>query len=114
MELRNNYRKLTTALSRFWHREAAPVDDALLAVYLGTIFEVGRAPATAALAVAAVQPDPAGEATARVLAGYRRTAPHGRPGRRIPHHGATPGPTRHRDRRLAVHGRAAAVGSERT
>ena len=40
------------------------------------------APATAALAVAAVrfraklagQPDPAGEATARVLGGYRRTA----------------------------------------
>ena len=46
------------------------------------MFESGRAPATAALAVAAVrfraklagQPDPAGEATARVLGGYRRTA----------------------------------------
>ena len=53
-----------------------------LAVYLGHVFESGRAPATAALAVAAVrfraklagQPDPAGEATARVLGGYRRTA----------------------------------------
>ena len=53
-----------------------------LAVYLGELFEAGRAPATAALAVAAVrfraklagQPDPAGEATARVLGGYRRTA----------------------------------------
>ena len=63
-------------------RGTAPVDDASLAVYLGTIFEAGRAPATAALAVAAVrfraklagQADPAGEATARVLAGYRRTA----------------------------------------
>ena len=63
-------------------RGTAPVDDASLAVYLGTIFEAGRAPATAALAVAAVrfraklagQPDPAGECTARVLAGYRRTA----------------------------------------
>ena len=63
-------------------RGAAPVDDALLAAYLGTIFEAGRAPATAALAVAAVRfraklvghPDPAGEATARVLAGFRRTA----------------------------------------
>ena len=54
---------------------------ALLAAYLGAIFEAGRAPATA-LAVAAVrfraklagQPAPAGEATARVLAAYRRTA----------------------------------------
>ena len=59
-----------------------PVDDASLAVYLGELFEAGRAPATAALAVAAVrfraklagQPAPAGEATARVLGGYRRTA----------------------------------------
>ena len=50
--------------------------------YLGAIFEAGRAPATAALAVAAVrfraklagQPAPAGEATARVLGGFRRTA----------------------------------------
>ena len=63
-------------------RGAAPVDDASLAVYLGTIFEAGRARATAALAVAAVRfraklaghPNPAGEATARVLAGFRRTA----------------------------------------
>ena len=63
-------------------RGAAPVDDASLAVYLGALFEAGRAPATAALAVAAVrfratlagQPAPAGEATARVLGGYRRTA----------------------------------------
>ena len=50
--------------------------------YLGAVFEAGRAPATDALAVAAVrfraklagQTDPAGEATARVLGGYRRTA----------------------------------------
>ena len=63
-------------------RGTALVDDASLAVYLGTIFEAGRAPATAALAVAAVrfraklvgQADPAGPATARVLGGYRRTA----------------------------------------
>ena len=38
---------------------------------------------------------------------------HGRPGRRIPHHGAPPGPTRRRDRLAVVHGRTAAVGSER-
>ena len=69
-------------------RGAAPVDDALLAVYLGTLFESGRAPATAALAVAAVkfraklagkQPDPAGE----------RDRP--RVGR-LPAHGRRPGP----------------------
>ena len=78
----NTRRAYAGALRRLdaW-RGDAPVDDASLAVYLGTIFEASRAPATAALAVAAVrfraklagQPDPAGEATARVLAGYRRT-----------------------------------------
>ena len=26
MELRKNWRKLTTALSRFWHREAGPMN----------------------------------------------------------------------------------------
>ena len=63
-------------------RGAAPLTDVSLAVYLGALFEAGRAPATAALAVAAVrcratlagQPAPAGAATARVLGGYRRTA----------------------------------------
>ena len=83
----NTRRAYAGALRRLdaWRGDApvddAPVDDASLAVYLGTIFEAGRAPATAALAVAAVrfraklagQPDPAGEATDRVLAGYRRT-----------------------------------------
>ena len=79
----NTRRAYAGALRRLdaW-RGAAPVDDASLAVYLGALFEAGRAPATAALAVAAVrcraklagQPAPAGEATARVLGGYRRTA----------------------------------------
>ena len=78
----NTRRAYAGALRRLdaW-RGDAPVDDASLAVYLGTIFEASRAPATAALAGAAVrfraklagQPDPAGEATASVLAGYRRT-----------------------------------------
>ena len=202
----NTRRAYAGALRRLdaW-RGDAPVDDASLAVYLGTIFEAGRAPATAALAVAAVrfraklagQPDPAGEATARVLAGYRRTgsdrgrgqaaplsadglaailataerprtdgrgveshttaqrrgrtdaaiagllfmgglrrsevsalewpergrarrdsrhrrtSPHRWPGRRIPHHGATPGPHGRRDRRIVVHGRVAPLRSER-
>ena len=129
----NTRRAYLGALRRLdaW-RGTAPVDDASLAVYLGELFVAGRAPATAARAVAAVrfraklagQPAPAGEATARVLGGYRRTAadrgrgqaapaargrarrdsrhrrpaPHGRPGRRIPHHGAPPGPTRRRER----------------
>ena len=80
---RNTRRAYLGALARLdaW-RGAAPVDDASLAVYLGELFEAGRAPATAALAVAAVrfratlagQPAPAGAATARVLGGYRRTA----------------------------------------
>ena len=75
---------LRSARCGAWTPGAGPpqVDDASLAVYLGELFEAGRAPATAALAVAAVrfraklagQPDPAGEATDRVLAGYRRTA----------------------------------------
>ena len=79
----NTRRAYAGALRRVdtW-RGTAPVDDASLAVYLGELFEAGRAPATAALAVAAVrfraklagQPAPAGEATARVLGGYRRTA----------------------------------------
>ena len=80
---RNTRRAYLGALRRLdaW-RGTAPLTDALLAAYLGAIFEAGRAPATAALAVAAVrfraklagQPAPAGEATARVLGGYRRTA----------------------------------------
>ena len=80
---RNTRRAYAGALRRLdaW-RGPAPLTDARLAAYLGAIFEAGRAPATAALAVAAVrfraklagQPDPAGEATARVLGGYRRTA----------------------------------------
>ena len=79
----NTRRAYAGALRRLdaW-RGAAPVDDASLAVYLGELFEARRAPATAALAVAAVrfraklagQPAPAGEVTARVLGGYRRTA----------------------------------------
>ena len=65
----NTRRAYLGALARLdaW-RGTAPVDDASLAVYLGELFEAGRAPATAALAVAAVrfraklagQPDPAG------------------------------------------------------
>ena len=77
----NTRRAYAGALARLdaW-RGTAPLTDALLAAYLGAIFEAGRAPATAALAVAAVRfraklaGQPGGEATARVLVGYRRTA----------------------------------------
>ena len=79
----NTRRAYLGALTRVdaW-RGDDPLTDGVLAAYLGAIFEAGRAPATAALAVAAVrfraklaaQPDPAGAATARVLGGYRRTA----------------------------------------
>lgn len=58
------------------------LDDAALAAYLAGLHDDGRAAPSAAMAVAAArfrarlrgQPDPAGERTARVLAGYRRTA----------------------------------------
>ena len=57
------------------------LDDASLAAYLAELHDQGRAPASAATTVAAAcfrarlarAPSPAGERTARVLAGYRRT-----------------------------------------
>ena len=70
----------TRAVRQFdaW-RGAAPITDATLAAYLGELFEQGRAPATAALAVAAVTFRAAltkdtvrGPLTDRVLAGFRR------------------------------------------
>ena len=53
-----------------------------LAAYLAELHDAGRASSSASMAVAAAcfraklagQPAPAGERTARVLAGYRRTA----------------------------------------
>ena len=58
------------------------LEDATLAGYLAELHEQGRAPSSASTAVAAARfrarlagaPSPAGERTARVLAGYRRTA----------------------------------------
>ena len=62
-----------------------PLEDATLAAYVAELHDQGRAPASAATAVAAAcfrarlagEPNPAGERTARVLAGYRRTAAGG-------------------------------------
>ena len=58
------------------------LDDAALAAYLAELHDAGRASSSASMAVAAAcfraklagQPTPAGERTARVLAGDRRTA----------------------------------------
>ena len=58
------------------------LDDVALAAYLAELHDAGRASSSASMAVAAAcfrakladQPSPAGERTARVLAGYRRTA----------------------------------------
>ena len=59
-----------------------PLDDVSLAAYIAELYDGGRASSSAAMAVAAAcfrvklagQPHPAGERTARVLAGYRRTS----------------------------------------
>ena len=56
--------------------------DVTLAAYLAELHDAGRAASSASMAVAAAcfraklagQPNPSGERTARVLAGYRRTA----------------------------------------
>ena len=58
------------------------LEDTTLAGYLAELHEQGRAPSSASTAVASArfrarlagEPSPAGERTARVLAGYRRTA----------------------------------------
>ena len=61
--------------------DGRPFDDVSLAAYLAELHDAGRAASSAATAVTAArfrarlagQADPAGERTARVLAGYRRT-----------------------------------------
>ena len=123
------------------------LDDATLAAHLAELHDAGRAAASAAMAVAAAcfraklagHPAPAGERTARVLAGYRRTAGDRgrgqarrfwvsdlaavlatcrRPRRRGPWRRVRPDRPRARtgrcgDRRFAVHGRDAAQRGER-
>ena len=79
----NTRRAYSGALRRLdaW-LDGRPLEDATLAAYLGELHDQGRAPASAATAVAAAcfrarladDPTPAGKRTARVLAGYRRTA----------------------------------------
>ena len=79
----NTRRAYSGALRRLdaW-LDGRPLEDATLAAHLGELHDQGRAPASAATSVAAAcfrarlagEPTPAGERTARVLAGYRRTA----------------------------------------
>ena len=79
----NTRRAYSGALRRLdaW-LDGRPLEDATLATYLAELHDQGRAPASAATAVAAAcfrarlagEAGPAGERTARVLAGYRRTA----------------------------------------
>ena len=79
----NTRRAYSGALRRLdaW-LDGRPLEDATLASYLAELHDQGQAPASASTAVAAAcfrarlasEPGPAGERTARVLAGYRRTA----------------------------------------
>ena len=79
----NTRRAYTTALGRLdtWLADmGVPLSDPALAEYLSELFEAGKAPAVAALVVAAVKfrakltgtEIPVGSATTRVLAGFRR------------------------------------------
>ena len=79
----NTRRAYTAALGRLdtWLADmCVPLSDPALAEYLSELFEAGKAPAVAALVVAAVKfrakltgtEIPVGPATARVLAGFRR------------------------------------------
>ena len=79
----NTRRAYASALRQFdnW-LDGRQLEDAALAAYLAELHDAGRAAPSAAMVVAAVrlraklagEDSPAGEATARVLAGYRRTA----------------------------------------
>ena len=79
----NTRRAYASALRRLdtW-LDGRPLHDVTLAAYLAELHDAGRASASASMAVAAAcfraklagLPSPAGERTARVLAGYRRTA----------------------------------------
>ena len=79
----NTRRAYASALRRLdvW-LDGRELHDVTLAAYLAELHDAGRASSSASMAVAAAcfrtrlagRPSPAGERTARVLAGYRRTA----------------------------------------
>ena len=84
----NTRRAYLGALARVdaW-RGDDPLTDGVLAVYLGELFEAGRAPATAALAVAAVR------FRAKLVGPGRPRRASDRPRvGRLPSHGRRPGP----------------------
>ena len=74
------YRAALTALDRWLAEHGRAADDAALADFLASRHDAGAAPTSIAMTVAAVraaarlsgQPSPAGQETARVLAGIRR------------------------------------------
>ena len=77
----NTRRAYARALTRLdVYLAGRPLDDARLATYLAALFDAGRSPAVAGQVVAGVRlraklldvPSPAGAATDRVLAGFRR------------------------------------------
>ena len=74
----NTRESYSRALRQFdtW-RGRRPLDDSTLAAYLAALYDFARSPSVAAVRFRARlsdHPDPAGKATGRVLAGFRRTA----------------------------------------
>ena len=77
---RSVYASVLAGLDR--HLAGSPLNDGSLAEYLAVLFEAGKSPAAAGLVVAAAKlrarllglASPAGPATERVLAGFRREA----------------------------------------
>ena len=77
-----NTRRVYSSVWRRFDATGLEANDAGIAAYLIGLFESGRSPATASLAVAALRfrarhagdPDPVGPLSERVLAGFRRAA----------------------------------------
>ena len=77
---RRAYRGALQRLQHYLDKNGASLTDGWLASYLASLFHRGRSPSSASMVVAAVrfrakatgEPSPAGPATDRVLAGFRR------------------------------------------
>ena len=77
MELRKNYRKLTTALSRFWHREAGPVNWKNPARVVGNILR-SKSPASRRTSASFLRSKPPLRRSRRSTAYFRATLTRGR------------------------------------